>query len=201
MALATAVTEVWPLASVWAVVADSAAVAPEPGAAKVTTTSATGLLLASVTLTTSGLANCTPLPALCGVPEITVTFLGIPGVLVSVNITGADPVAEACTVNDPVPVLAVKVGLVARPSTSVTAVGAPGVAPAPPAACTVNVTVAPTTGASLLSRICTTSGEGKAVLMAVDCASPLTAVKMLAPMLLRVKTAGATTPPTVALTL
>ena len=57
MELAVAVTLAWPLELVVAVVLDSAALAPEEGAEKLTTMPLSGLLLASFTATTRGLAK------------------------------------------------------------------------------------------------------------------------------------------------
>ena len=85
-----------PLALVVAVaVADPLKAAPAPvaGAVKVTVTPLTGLLLASVTVATNGLANAVLIVALCPPPLVAVRFAGGPTVLVLVKAKIADVVA------------------------------------------------------------------------------------------------------------
>jgi hypothetical protein len=67
--------------------------APVAGAVKITETLGTGLLLASVTVATSGLANAVPTAALCPPPLVAVRFAGGPTVLVLVKAKTADVVA------------------------------------------------------------------------------------------------------------
>ena len=72
--------------------------APEPGAAKVTETPLTGLLLASLTVACSSVANAVLMVALCGVPAVAVIDPTGPAVLVSEKLAGvATPDAVAVT--------------------------------------------------------------------------------------------------------
>ncbi|MGC2234018.1 MAG: hypothetical protein WBA09_21140 [Candidatus Acidiferrum sp.] len=57
--------------------AEKLALGPEDGAVKATVTPETGLPLASVTFTTSGLANAAPMVALWPPPETVVTAAGV----------------------------------------------------------------------------------------------------------------------------
>ena len=86
---AAAVIAARPFASVVAVAAESTAVAPVSGARKLTSTSGTGLLPASRTSTTRACAKDAPKSAAWPLPEMSVMLTGSPGVLVSVNVTGA----------------------------------------------------------------------------------------------------------------
>ena len=63
------VTLAFPALSVVAVEEESVALAPVDGALKVTVAPEIGLLLASVTFTTSGLAKVWPITAVCPPPE------------------------------------------------------------------------------------------------------------------------------------
>ena len=94
MALATAVTLAWPVASVVAVVDDSVAEAPVAGAAKVTTRPLRGLPEASLTSTCSGTAKGASTVVLCGVPAVAATVAGAPAVIVK---------AALCVETSPVP--------------------------------------------------------------------------------------------------
>ena len=82
VALATALTLAWPLASVVAVVDDNVAEAPVAGAAKVTETPLSGLLAASRTSTCSGTAKGARTVVLCGVPPVAWIEAGVPAVIV-----------------------------------------------------------------------------------------------------------------------
>ena len=62
--------------------------APVPGAAKVTLTPLTGLLLASFTVACSAVANAVPIAALCGVPAVAVTPAAGPGLFVRLKLAG-----------------------------------------------------------------------------------------------------------------
>src|ERR1700693_2783288 len=62
--------------------------APLLGAVNVTVTPLTGLLLASLTMATSGLAKAAVTAALCGDPLDTVIEAGAPAVLVREKLTG-----------------------------------------------------------------------------------------------------------------
>src|SRR5450755_1209693 len=102
MAFAVAVTLATPLASVTALGADRFALAPLPGAAKLTVTPGTGLLPASRTVTESGLAKAVLMVVLWGVdPGLAVTDAGAPTVLVSEKLTVVRPAAAAVTVYGP----------------------------------------------------------------------------------------------------
>jgi len=59
--------------------------APLPGAVNVTTTPATGLLLLSLTVATSGVAKAVPMVALCGVPLVAMIELGGPALIVMLS--------------------------------------------------------------------------------------------------------------------
>ena len=78
-------------------VAESAALAPEPGAANCTSTPETGLPNASLTETTSGSANGVPTVAAWSLPETIATAAGAAGTFVSANDAGARPDAIAVT--------------------------------------------------------------------------------------------------------
>jgi len=67
-----------PLLSVTTDVVDSVARAPEPGAANVTVTPGTGVPLASVTSTASGVANAVETAVCCGEPVDTAVALAAP---------------------------------------------------------------------------------------------------------------------------
>ena len=67
--------------------------APVVGAVKMTVILGTGLLLASVTVATNGLANAVLIVALCPPPLVAVRFAGGPTVLVLVKAKIADVVA------------------------------------------------------------------------------------------------------------
>jgi hypothetical protein len=89
--LATAVTLAIPDALVTAVVLDSRALAPLPGAENVTVTPGVTLLFASVSCTWKGDGNSPPNGAACPDPLICVMVTGGPGVLVSENVAVRDP--------------------------------------------------------------------------------------------------------------
>jgi hypothetical protein len=97
----------WPFAPVTSVsMVDVGAVAnvelaPEAGAAKITVTPLTGLLLASVTVATNGLANAVPTMALCPPPPVAVSFAAAPAVLVKAKLTGVNVPDEATTLYGP----------------------------------------------------------------------------------------------------
>ena len=85
MLLAVAVTLVCPLLPVAAGVL-SVADAPFAGTAvNVTVVPLTGLLFASVTVTSNGLPKLVPTVALCELPPDTLTFAAAPAVLVRLN--------------------------------------------------------------------------------------------------------------------
>jgi hypothetical protein len=145
VALAVAVALVWPLASVAAGTL-SLAEAPFTGTAvNVTVAPLTGLLLASVTVTASGLPNAVPTAVLCVPPLATLTFDAAPAVFVRLNVADVvPPETLAVTLYAPTMELAVAVTL-ATPEEFVIAVGLERVALAPDDG-GVNVTVAPLTG-------------------------------------------------------
>jgi hypothetical protein len=62
--------------------------APVPGAAKVTLTPLTGLLLASFTVAFMAVANAAPMAALWGVPAVAATLDAGPGVFVRLKLAG-----------------------------------------------------------------------------------------------------------------
>ena len=94
--MAVAVTLAWPAASVVACAADRVAEAPEPGTVNVTVTPLTGLLEASRTNTTKGLANAVEMVVLCGVPPEAAIDVGLPAVTVKALLCAdANDVAEA----------------------------------------------------------------------------------------------------------
>jgi hypothetical protein len=75
------------------------ALAPLPGAAKVTTTPGTGLLFASFTVTDSGEPKTVLIAVLCVMPPVAVIDAGAPAVLVAEKFAeAATPVADAVTV-------------------------------------------------------------------------------------------------------
>ena len=120
--------------------------------AMVTVAPGTGLLLASFTTTTSGLANGVPLDALWPEPETTAMLAGVP-VPVSEKLAGvATPATLAVMVSEPLLVgCAVTCAI---PLLLVTAVAPDGKLTPVPA----NVTVAPGTGLLPVSFTTTTSG-------------------------------------------
>jgi hypothetical protein len=71
--------------------------APLAGGVNVTTTPLTGLLLASVTVTTSGAANAALIVALCAEPLVMATLPGGTAVLVRAKFADVAPVALATT--------------------------------------------------------------------------------------------------------
>ena len=79
-----------------AVPADRPALAPDPGAAKVTTTPPTGLLFASRTVACSAAENAVLAVAVCGVPAVAMTEAGAPAVFVRANVADSAPI-EAVT--------------------------------------------------------------------------------------------------------
>jgi hypothetical protein len=90
-----------PEASVVAVLTPPANVplAPLAGAVNVTSTPLTRLLLASLTVTTSGAAKVVLTTALCGVPLVAVIADGGPATLFSEKLAGvATPATDAVTV-------------------------------------------------------------------------------------------------------
>ena len=94
--LAVAVTLAKPDAFVVAVLADKPALAPDPGAAKLTTKPLTGLLAASRTVTWSNAPKAVLTDADCGVPPVAVICVAAPAVLVSANVAVKAPL-EAIT--------------------------------------------------------------------------------------------------------
>ena len=97
--LAVAVTVATPAALVMTVRADSVARAPVDGAANVTVTPLTGLLLASRTVTWSEVAKAVLIAVDCGVlPAVAVMLAAAPAVLVRAKVAGvAAPAALAVT--------------------------------------------------------------------------------------------------------
>ena len=68
------------------------------GAVNVTDTPGTGLPLASSTVTTSGLVKLVVTTVLCGVPAVAVIVVGVPGLLVRLNVAGVPtPLTDAVT--------------------------------------------------------------------------------------------------------
>ena len=131
VALAVAVTLAIPEALVTAVAAESAALAPVAGPAKVTVTPLTGLFPASRTVTRRGVVKAVPNTADWGVPPLGVTVEAAPVVLVKENgVTTATPGTEAVTLKAPAVLLAVAVTL-AMPEAFVKAVAADSAALAP----------------------------------------------------------------------
>jgi hypothetical protein len=88
-----------PLAFVVAVFTPPANVplAPDAGGVKVTTTPLTGLLLASVTVATSGAPNAALMVALCPEPLVVATFPWGTAVFVKAKFADVAPVALATT--------------------------------------------------------------------------------------------------------
>ena len=95
--MAVAVTLAWPAAFVVAVADDSPALAPVDGAANVTVTPLTGVLLASRTVTWSEVAKAVLMAVDCGVlPAVAVMLAAAPAVLVRAKVAGvAAPAALA----------------------------------------------------------------------------------------------------------
>src|SRR6202030_2894213 len=150
-ALVTAVTVVMP--------------APLAGPVNVTVTPATGLLLPSFTVATSGLPNAELICALCPPPLVAVIVAAAPAVLVKEYVAGAaTPGTVAFTVYGPPAVALAVTAAVATPEALVTAVTVVMLAPL---AGPVNVTVTPATGLLLPSFTVATSGLANA---AVTCA-------------------------------
>ena len=162
--LAVAVTLAIPEALVTAVAAESAALAPVTGPAKVTVTPLTGLFPASRTVTRRGVVKAVPNTADWEVPPLAVTVEAAPAVLVNEKgVTTATPDTEAVTLKAPAVLLAVAVTL-AMPEAFVNAVAADSAALAPePGAA--NDTVTPGTGLLCASLTVTCRAAGNAVLI------------------------------------
>jgi hypothetical protein len=95
--LAVHVTDALPLAAVVAVVEESAQLAPEAGAVKVTETPLTGLP-AFVTLATNGLLNAVSTVVLCPPPLVAVRIVVTTAVFVRAKLAGVfAPDVEAVT--------------------------------------------------------------------------------------------------------
>ena len=136
-ALVLAVTVVTPAVKV--------PLAPEAGAVNVTVAPTIGLLLASLTVADSAVANAAPTVAVCGVPPVAEIDAAVPAVFVRLNVVDRLAV-DAVTVYEPAFELAVKAGAVATPDALVVAVAEvadPGNVPLAPLAGAVNVTVTP----------------------------------------------------------
>ena len=126
-----------PEALVVAVALDSTALAPLAGAAKVTVTLGSGLLLASFTRTTNGLPNAVLTFVVCGLPELTAMEAAAAPLMSSVNVflkvaefasvtvrfTEFEPIAVG------VPVIWPVVGLMLKPAGRPVADHAYGVVP------------------------------------------------------------------------
>jgi hypothetical protein len=197
----------WPFAPVTSVsivdagVVANVALAPEAGAVKVTETPLTGLLLASVTVATNGLANAVLTVAVCPPPLVALRCAAAPAVLVKAKLAGVSPEIVAVTAYDPIVKLAVHVTEI-LPLTSVVPV-IPESAQLAPVVGAANVTVSPLSGAPFEVTFAT-SGAAKAVLIAVLWPAPLAAVITMvggAPaMLVKAKLAGVVAPEVVAVT-
>jgi hypothetical protein len=169
--LAVAVTLACPEAFVVTDVADSTALDPAPGAAKVTVAPGTAAPIASLTVTARAVAKAVPTDVLWLPPPETTICAGTPGVLVKEKVAAeATPDAEADTLYEPEMALAVAL-VDACPLPSVVTVVVPKVALAPePGAA--KVTLAPTTGCEAASRTMATSGAAKANPTRTDWALP-----------------------------
>lgn len=131
---------------------------PLEGAVNVTVIPAIGLFEASRTIACRFVANAVFTVALCGVPDTTVILPGGPLVLVNENTAGLPtPETVAFTSYEPVVVLAVNTGAVARPNESVVAAAVfdPLKLPVAPVVGAVKVTVTPGTGLLAPSRTIT----------------------------------------------
>jgi len=187
------------------------ALAPEPGAEKVTLVPGTTLPSASFTTTTSAPPNAVPTVALCPLPLLTAIDAGAPAVFVSVALACSAPVA-ATTPYVPATVPAVAVTL-ARPEAFVVT-GEPvitAVAPLPGGA---KVTWAPATGLFSASLTSATIGDPNGVptvalwplplLIVIDAAAPTVFVSenvVETPPTVAVTEYEPTVPPAVAVTL
>ena len=173
-----------PLAFVVAVFTPLAKVplAPLVGAANVTTTPLTGLLPASVTVTTRGAANAVLTVALWGVPDVTAIVAGGPARLVKEKFADVAPVALATTLYGPPEVaLEVKVADVATPLAFVVAVFTPPAkVPLAPLVGAVNVTSTPLTGLFPASVTVATKGAANAALTVALCPEPLVTATLAA---------------------
>jgi hypothetical protein len=176
IALAVKTTDVaTPLALVVALFTPPAnePLAPLAGGVNVTTTPLTGLLPASVTVTTKGAAKAVLIAALCGVPLVAVTLATGPAVFISAKFADVSFGELATTLYDPAIELAVNAADVATPlALVVAALTPPANVPLAPLAGGVNVTTTPLTGLLLASVTVATSRAPKAVLMAALCPEP-----------------------------
>jgi hypothetical protein len=156
--------------------------APLAGGVNVTTAPGTGLLLASVTVTTRGAANAALMVALCPDPLVIATFPGGTAVFVREKFAEVAPVALATTLYGPPAVeFAVKTTDVATPLALVVAVlTPPAKVPLAPLAGGVNVTTTPLTGLLPASVTVATKGAANAVLIAVLCPEPLVTATLAA---------------------
>lgn len=197
---AVAVTLAIPEALVAAVAAESAALAPVAGAAKVTVTPLTGLFPASRTVTRSGVVKVVLNTADCGVPPLANTVEAAPAVLVNENgVTTATPGTEAVMLKTPAVLLAVAVTL-AMPEAFVATVAADNAALAPETGAA-NDTAAPGTGLPCASLTVTCSAAGNAVLIGPVCGvPPVATIDAAGPGVLEsAKATGTATPPALAL--
>src|SRR5436853_74434 len=121
---------------------------------------------------------------LCESPAVAVTLAGVPEVLVKEKLAGlVTPLTRAATVYEPAVLLAVKVGVLARPDVlvaAVTEVPSPAKVPLAPEFGAVNVTVTPGTGLLLASVTVAWNCVVKAVVMVVLCGVPAVAVMLAA---------------------
>jgi hypothetical protein len=136
---------------------------------KVTVTFGTGFPPASVTVAWSAVGNGVAIRALWLLPAAAVTVVGVPTVLVRLNVAGVAPLTAAVTVKAPTLPLAVRVPAIATPELFVTAVLLPAklaVAPVAPVP-TVKVTVTPETALPPASVTVACNTVGNAALIEV----------------------------------
>ena len=144
--------------------------APLAGAANVTFTLATGLLVASYTVAWKGFVKATFVAVLCGVPPVAVTVAGVPTSVrfVSKKFAGVvTPDAVAVTVyGPPATPFALNVGAVATPCVFVTtiAVDEPPInVPLAPVLGAANVTMIPFAGFPPLVTVAASGANGEPV--------------------------------------
>jgi len=193
-----------PLALVTAVLPlEKTALAPEPGAVKVTVTPLTGLFPASLTVTWSAEPKAVLMTALCGVPAVVVTDVAAAAVFVRAKLAGVvTPDTLALTAYEPAVEFAVSADEVATPLALVTAVLPLAKVALAPDPGTANVTVTPLTGLFPVSFTVTCSAEPNAVLITALCGVPDVAVmeEGVPAVFVKAKLAGVVTPDTVAVT-
>jgi hypothetical protein len=176
--LAVAVMLATPEALVGALAAESAALAPEAGAAKHAVIELMGLPLVSSTVACNAAGKAVPATVYCGVPPVAVMLPGMGSALVSEKAAVSAP-KVAVTESLPAVLLAVAITW-ATPDALVTALFADSVALAPPGGGE-KVTVWPAIGLPFMSKSVACRAVAKGCPIMAVCVAPPVAVNVGAP--------------------